>query len=128
MTVINNWIKLTRIAEDINGGLERWDMPNPKDYIDDDHVYVRGHVRNKPYAAFSEETEKSKKTALWWFDRLSIAALAIALIVTFFLDKMIFYILLGFAGMIFFLVASTRNSRHHRKNKTTARRIWRRLI
>jgi hypothetical protein len=103
-------------------------MPNPKDYMPPDKTFVGSYVRRKPYTTSVEEAEGPKKTALWWFDRLCLTAWVIALVVTFFLDKLTFYILLGVGGMIFFLIASTRTSRQHRKNKTAARRIWRRLI
>ncbi len=53
-------------------------MPDPKDYMDDSHQYVRGYVRRKN----AEPTEPTKRNWFWriaWYWRLLVVIVVIVL-------------------------------------------------
>ena len=77
-------------------------MPDPKDYIDDDYVYVKAHVRRK--------SNTNRRTS-WLFNLCFTVAVLTALIVLFFLHSIAFWILLGiliFLGILAKAIAKIR--------------------
>ena len=98
-------------------------MPDPKDYIDDNHEFVEGYVRRK-----SGETPTSRKHRSWfwriaWYWRLLIV-FGIPIVIVAVVVKYPFLLLILIVPFIFWLVVSgTRRKRKQGKPLDKDRRI-----
>ena len=86
-------------------------MPDPKDYMDDDHVFVKGHVRRKSGEAPIGRRQRSWFWNIAWYWRLLIV-FGIPIVIVALVAKYPIILLSLILPFIFWLVVSgTRRKR-----------------
>ena len=107
----------------LNNLVRRVTMPDPKDYMDDNHEFVRGYVRSK-----SGETTIVRKRRSWfwriaWYWRLLIV-FAVPIIIVAVVIKYPFILLTLIVPFIFWLaISGTRRKRKQGKPLDRKRKV-----
>ncbi len=102
-------------------------MPDPKDFMDDDHVFVKGHVRRK-----QADTTIGRRRRFWfwniaWYWRLLIFfgglfGIIALIIVSLLKNPLILLGLLG-AGVLWFIATHPPHRKKQAKTLTRDRKI-----
>ncbi len=98
-------------------------MPNPKDYMDDNHEFVQGYVRHKQADAITGHRHRSWFWRIAWYWRLLIV-FGLPIVIVAIVVKYPFILLSLILPFIFWLVVSgTQRKRKQGKPLDKKRRI-----